>query len=767
MGKRMDDEAVHSTHCHGRVNMNSVVSTKILCTIILLPMSICGALAEESGEGPEAAPLPEEIVVTARRKEESIQEVPISITAFSSDEIEARRLADIEDIALNSANVHFSRNLGLAFVAIRGFSDDEVVATADPLVGIYVDGVYVPRLQGALMEMVQAERVEVLKGPQGVFFGKNTVGGAINIVSQRPTGQGGGYLQATAGSDGRLNFQASTDFALTENTSLMLTGMFKRRDCLLRRVNDDACVDDEDVKSFRAYADYQPNDDFRAALILNATYDDSHSQVYGMNVIEDPPGLFVSFYNIHREANPTLPPFEPVGVGKPFVAEGDTPTEDEIKTESASLQLQWALSDSLDLRATSAFTDFESQAYVEFDAFRETVFQHEPLITLSKSYSQELILDGQALQGRLAWLAGLYFFSEEAETINYLPLTPSFAAGGWVQYIESEVESLGVFGHATLDLSDRLSLALGARYTTDDRSFSARGDLLIGPGENGFLAPTSNQDTWDAFTPKVSLNFHPSENLMLYGSVSEGFRSGGFHGNTTVANADAARYDPEEVINYEVGIKYSWGRRAVFNSAVYFMDYTEKQILYILATGDVPISVRGNAAAAELLGIEADLTLAVTDNLRVDASFAYNDPEYTKLRPDALGVRISLDSPFMYTPKGTANLGIEYTLADLVGKGEARLRVDANYKSRIYFNSVKAELEHPVCGRYNSQDPTTKFNASFRFKPHGSDMTFTLYGHNITDEIIWERNLCIPGTGWDLANYGQPREVGFEVRFDF
>ena len=748
-------------------SMKSSSSISALCATFALQMNFSGVIAQEAEPDMNAAGLLEEIVVTSRRTEESIQDVPISITAFSSADIEARRLADIEDIALNTPNVHFTRNLGLAIVAIRGFSDDEVVATADPLVGIYVDGVYVPRMQGALLEMMQAERVEVLKGPQGVFFGKNTVGGAINIVSQRPQGDGAGYVQGTAGTDGRLNFQASYDFGLTDNLSVMLTGMHKSRDCLLRRVNDNECVDNEDINLFRAYANYQPSDDFRAAFVLSGIYDDSHSQVYGMNVIEDPPGLFVGQYNIWRETDPTLPPFEPVGLGEPFVAEGDSPTEDLVRTETASIQMEWTLSDAVSLRSTSAFTDFESQAYIEFDVFRETTFHNEPNITLSEAFSQELILDGRALQGRFNWLAGLYYFREDAETTTNLRIPPTWATGGWSQFIYSDVESLSGFGHLSLDLSDRWSLSAGARNISEDRSFSARGDLFAFPGGNGFLAPVSNEDTWNAWTPRVSLNFAPSDDISIYGAISEGFRSGGFHGNTTVADPLRVRYDPELVTNYEIGLKASWQDRATLSSAVYFMDYTDKHFLYILATDGIPISVRGNAAAAEIVGLEADLTVAVTDNLRFDVGLANNSPEYTALRPDLLGIRLTLDSPFMYTPERTANLGVQYTAPDFAGKGEASVRLDANYKSRIYFNTVVEEIEHPLCGKYNSQDPVTKVNARFHFRPHQSDWNFTLYGHNITNEIIWERNLCIPGAGYDTPSYGQPREVGVEVRFDF
>ena len=739
-----------------------------ICAALALQMIQISASAQESEPGSNAGRLLEEIVVTSRRTEESIQDVPISITAFSSEEIEARRLAGIDDIALNVPNVHFTQMLGQAIVAIRGFSDDEYVVTADPLAGIYVDGVYVPRLQGAQLEVIEADQVEVLKGPQGVFFGKNTVGGAINIVSRRPRGDGSGYFLGTAGTDGRLDFQGSYDFGLTEDLSLKLTGLQKNRDCLLRRENDDVCVDNEDIQSFRAYANFQPSDDFRAALILSGTYDDSHSQLLGMNIIEDPVGHFVKQYNIQREEDPTLPPFEPVGLGQPFIAEGNSPTDDMIRTETTSLHFEWALTNDVTLHSTTAYTDFESQAFIEFDVFRETAFHNEPAITQSKSFSQEILLDGLANQGRLNWLAGLYYFQEEAKTTTNLRIPPHWATGGWSQFIYSDVESLGGFGHVTINLSNRWSIAGGARYTTEFRSFSAHGDFLAGPGESGFLARISNEDTWNAWTPRASLNFQPNDNVTVYGAVSEGFRSGGFHGNTTVADPESARYDPEEVTNYEIGLKTSWQGRASVSSAVYFMDYEGKHFIYILAVpGGTPISVRGNAAAAKILGAEAELTIAVTDNLRIDAGIASNRPEYTAINSEALEARLSLDSPFMYTPERSANLGVEFTSANLGGWSEASFRLDANYKSRIYFNTVVADIEHPICGPYNSRDPVTKINARAHFSPHGSNWNFTLYGHNITDKMLWDRNLCIPGTGFDTPAYGQPREVGLEVRLDF
>ena len=712
----------------------------------------------------------EEITVTARKTEENLQEVPISLTAFSSSDIEARRLADLEDIALNVPNVNFARNLGQAVISIRGIADDELLVTSDPLVGVYVDGVYVARQQGALLEMVDAERIEVLKGPQGTLFGKNTLGGAVSIISKKPQGEGDGYVKVTAGEDDRVNFQGSYDFGLTDDLSLKVSSLYKTRDCLTRRVNDNACMDDEDVKLFRAYANYEPSDDFNAALIVDGSWDDSHAQVYGVNVVE-PTGLFILFYDSARADDPSLPAYNPVGVGEPYIVEGNGRTDDDIRSLGASLKLEWKVSDDLTIRSISAYRDLESKAYIHFDAFRETVFQNEPFRTTSEQFSQELILEGIAFDDRLNWLAGMYYFREDASSTSSLRLPVTFATGGWNQFINSEVDSAAGFGHLSYDLTDRIRVSAGIRYTSEKREFDARGELLATPGQNTFVSPVSSEGTFTAWTPKGTIDYMLTDDVMLYGSVSRGFRSGGFNGNTSTTNKNFLRFDPEFALNYEFGFKSTlWDQRVIFNTALYFTDYTDKQFSYALAQADgPPVSVRGNAAEAELLGVEAELKIALTEKLRVEAAFAYNDAEYTKLRDDALGLRVSLDSPFHYSPKYSGNVGIQFTEPDFAGIGDASFRVDTAYKSRVYFDPEVSGHEDPECAPFNSQEEYAKVNARITFVPHNTNWTLAAYGHNLTDKIIIERGLCFPvgGGGFDLTAYGQPREIGVEVRYDF
>ena len=736
---------------------------RLLLNLVLWIMATCSA-----GVHADEKVVLEEITVTARKVEESLQDVPISVTAFSSADIEARGLADLEDIALSVPNVSFSRNLGIAVLSVRGITDEDLLVTSDPLVGMYVDGVYISRLQGGFLEMMDAERIEVLKGPQGTLFGKNTVGGAISIISKTPQGDSSGHLKAAGGEDEHFNLQGSYDFSITDDLSLRLSGLYKRRDCLVRRESDSACLDDEDVKVFRVYANYQLGDNFRAALILDGSWDDSHSQVMGVTVVE-PSGLFTGIYEGARALDPTLPAYAPVGLDDPFVTDGNGPTDDKIRSYGVSLQLEWQFFDNLTLRSTSAYRDFESTNYIEFDNFRETMFQNDGLTTLSETFSQELIFQGVAFDDRLNWQAGVYYFNEDAKNDSKIRLPVNFF-GGWNQFITSEVDSISGFGHLSYDLTDRLRLSGGVRYTSENRDFSAVGDFAGLPAGNQLFQPlVSDSDTWTAWSPKVTLDFNLNEDILVYATWSKGFRSGGFNGNTVTSDPDFNRYDPEFVTNYEIGLKSKfWEQRVIFNAAVYFMEYKDKQFSFQLAqANEVPIAVRDNAAGAELLGTEMDLKVALTEKLKLEAGFAYNHTEYTKLRDGALGLRISLDSPFQYAPETTTNLGLQYTEPDFAGVGEASFRVDAAYKSRVFFNTVPAEINDPLLGPSNFQDGYAKVNARVTLAPHDTNWTMALYAHNLTDKIITEFNLGIPGSGFDRASYGQPREVGVEVRYNF
>ena len=739
---------------------------RLLLKLVFGVMAAC-----YTGVHADEPPVLEEVTVTARKVKENLQDVPISVTAFDSADIEDRGLADLKDLALHVPNMNFSQWTGQAVISVRGIADQEHFVTSDPLVGVYVDGVYIARQQGGLLDLIDLERIEVLKGPQGTLFGKNTIGGAISIHSKAPRGDGAGDLRVTVGENQRVNLQGNYDARITEDLSLNLSGLYKTRGCLLRRENDNACVGDQDIKVFRAYGYYQASEDFSAALILDGSWDDSHSQVNGVNVV-DPNGFFIFFHDLARTTDPTLPAFSPVGLGKPFVAEGNGPTDDYIRSLGASLQLEWDVSNTLRARSITAYREFDAKAHIEYDSFRATVFENNPVYTLSDQFSQELILEGRAFVDQVNWLAGVYYFSEDALTDQTIRLPSSLFLGGFNPVTSSETESISGFGHVSYELTQSIRVSGGARYTSETREFEAGVDFLDAPGEKGFVKPVSAKKTFTAWTPKFTLDYRPVRDVMLYASVSKGFRSGGFNGQTAQSDPNFVAFDPEFALNYELGFKSTlWNKRIMFNASGYFIDYTDKQFAFQVPndTENVTelISVRDNAAKAELIGVEIDLKMAMTEKLRLDAGFAVNDPEYTDLRDDAVGLRISLDSPFLYAPKYTANVALQYTEPNFAGIGSASFRVDTSYKSRIYFNDAVPELNDPFCGPYNYQDDYAIVNARVNFSPHNSRLSLAFYGNNLSDKVIFSRNLCQPGAGFDTPSYGLPREIGVTVRYEF
>ena len=712
----------------------------------------------------------EEIIVTARKTEENLQDVPLSVTALNNADIEARGLTDLEGLALHVPNMNFSQWNGQGIISVRGIADQEHFVTSDPLVGMYVDGVYIARQQGALLDLVALERIEVLKGPQGTLFGKNTVGGAVSIHSKKPRGEGDGYVKVTAGENERINFQGSYDFGISENLSLSLSGLYKTRDCLLRRENDNACLGDEDVKVIRAYANYEPVENFTASLIVDGIWDDSHSQVTGVNVV-DPGGFFISLYDSARADDTALPAYSPMGMGEPFMAEGNGSTEDDIRSLGASLQLEWDVSDNLTVRSITAYREFDAKANIEYDSFRAIVFENYPLYTISDQFSQELVFEGRTYDERLNWLAGMYYFHEDARTDQTIRLPDSFFQGGFNIVTNSEAESISGFGHLSYELTERVRISGGVRYTSETREFKSWADLLVEPGGYGFNKPVSGKETFTAWTPKGTLDFKPTDDLLLYASISRGFRSGGFNGQTTQSDPDFVTFEPEFALNYEIGFKSTlWDQRIIFNASAFYLDYKDRQFAFQVVDPDdtsTLVSVRDNAAGAEVKGVEVDIKMALAEKLRFEAGFAFNDSEYTDLREDAVGLRVSLDSPFLYAPKYTANFAVQYTEPEFAGLGSASFRVDTAYKSRIYFNDSVAELSDPFCGPYNSQDEYAIVNARVIFSPRNTNLSLTFYGNNLSDKIIFSRNLCIPGTGFDTPSYGQPRELGAELRYDF
>ncbi len=529
-----------------------------LAFLMALPLALTTTVDTEAEEtnGTEFAVL-EEIVVTARKREESLQETPISITAFSAASLEAANMVDLRDIGKYTPGMSFtsygmgSSEAGAIF--LRGIGQSDHMVTTDPGVGLYIDGVYVGRNQGAALDLLDLERVEVLRGPQGTLYGKNTIGGAVNVVSRKPTGTPGGHVSLTVGQDGRFNGAITGETLLGEQAALSVGLLSKNRDGVGKQVFTGDEAGDENSLSGRAQFSWQGQAG-RFSLAADATRARQAAMPHSFYAHADWLGVSTCY---QRDGDG----FAPCGAGAdtdPF----DSYSLENLDTEQdlfgLSATLEWDVSEDLVLKSITAYRDMEYLGSLEFDgAPRRVVYYRET--GASDQFSQEIQLTGTT-DASLTWIAGLYYFSEEGHNDQQ-----DYEFGGRTNRVSQvETSSYAAFGQATMDISPRLSITGGLRYTEESKDYHVLRSTLDASGAIALddagqpsyaIPPTAIDETWNAVSGTLNLNYALAEGVMVYGTYSRGFRSGGFAARPA-APASVGAYDPEYVDMFEMGFIY-------------------------------------------------------------------------------------------------------------------------------------------------------------------------------------------------------------------
>ncbi|MCY3815979.1 MAG: TonB-dependent receptor, partial [Gammaproteobacteria bacterium] len=412
----------------------------------------------------------EEVIVTARKRQESLQETPISITAFSRIDLEEANMIDLRDIGKFTPGMSFtSYGMGSAeagAIFLRGIGQSDHMVTTDPGVGLYIDGVYVGRNQGAALDLLDLERVEVLRGPQGTLFGKNTIGGAVNVVSARPSGEPGGQLGATLGQEGRLNVQASGEFGVSENLAVRGSVLSRNRDGVGEQVFTGEETGDESSVSGRVQLLWSG-----AVSELSLVADASRARQAAV------PHSFYEFADWMVAFFGAAPCFSSSGAGEYAPCPAGTATDpfdsyslDDLDTEQdlfgVSATWQWNLSDLMTFKSITAYRDMAYVGNLEFDGAPQVVV-HYLESGESDQFSQEVQLLGANDAATLNWIAGLYYFTEDGYNLQ-----DDLQFGNLDQRRSAvETSSYALFGQATADLSERFSLTGGLRYTEEDKDY--------------------------------------------------------------------------------------------------------------------------------------------------------------------------------------------------------------------------------------------------------------------------------------------------------
>jgi len=680
----------------------------------------------------------EEIVVTARKRSESIQDVPVSVSAIEQELKRAtvRRLEDIQNFA---PNLYIRRSPGIASgaaVSIRGVSSSESDKSFDPAIGVMMDGMFLGTSSGVLLQNFDIERIEVLRGPQGTLFGKNTTGGLINVIRGAVTMEFDADLDLTLDNNGREDIKAVVNVPLLgDQLGVKLFGASIQSDGFVRNTTLGDDVGGDDIQDYGFTLLWEPSDLFNIKLHYEKFLDQSEQGAY---TNANQPGelacnLEMGGNGIGCETSSNDGPDNNSANGRNF---SDNEYDTFILT--ANLDLESFL---LTYIGTSRDMDEDNMQHFDgapVDALRMRFFNdwHQK--------SHELRATSQ-FSDQFEFVAGLYFWEVDyvqrwdVGDLHYqlwrlgvfpIPLTPtSLNSNGQEQVTESKAAFLSGDWH----LNDRWTLTAGFRWTEEEKDFLGgnRGipyNPAVGDTIPPLFEPKSYYGKWDEVTPMVGARYQVSDDVMVYGSYSEGFKSGGFFGRQANFNLDPS-YDPEFVENYEVGLKSTWlDGRLIFNSAVFVSKYKDKQesILIPVDLSNVATVVR-NAAVLDMNGAEAELMYQISPAWLVRGTYGYIDAVFDEYLADITGDQMVTDNSGLTTrntPKHTLGLTTSYTVP--VGAGNLEGVVSYRYRDEVEMIADNDPLGH--------LGSIANLSASVSYAWDDDRYTVSAFGRNITDE---------------------------------
>jgi iron complex outermembrane receptor protein len=742
------------------------------------PLAPVAALAQtERGSG-----MLEEIVVTARKREESIQDTPISITAFNGDDLLARQLDNIGQISESTPNLIFndraglSGNSGTTTVFIRGVGQLDFSLNVEAGVGIYVDDVYVSRSTGSLIDLLDIQRVEVLRGPQGTLFGRNTTGGAVSITSKLPHEEFEAKVGLTAGSYDRLDVYGMLNLPLGDNLFNRTSIKYKERDGYYERLFDDADVSDVDSIGIRSRFLWQASETLDVSLSLDGTRD--RQGVGGLTLLsmEDALSDPASLASLHNIAfAPQLDP-EGAGQGKCLVPGATSPacynrqwlTNDVYDTNGSAesksdldlwgvgATVNWDIGD-LTFKSITAFRNVEADSSMDLDGSPLQVFDVNSQEMDNETFTQELRLLGTAFDDRLNWILGLYYLDEDGTYIE--TISAAFAdltSGG-----RTTTESKAVFAQGTYDFTDKLSMTIGIRYTEDEREFTPDSIVLerdrfsFVPVGTYLLPPTPSKISSDETTPMVNLSYALTEDFMIYATYSEGYKGGGFTQRVAEPQVIVPSFDPEFVTVYEIGSKFSGlDNRLRINGAVFFTDYEDIQVIGSQPGALGPVNI--NAGEAEIKGFEIELAYLPAAGLLLELGVGYLDAEYTSFTDAVADPEGSVNNEIPMTPEWSWNASISYVFEFASGHSLTP-RIDYSYSDSVFYDFDNRSAL--------TQDSYSLWNAALAFQTADGEWLATLSGKNLTDEEYLASGDFV--SGMDFGAYALPRTwaINIEKRF--
>lgn len=704
------------------------------------------------------------IEVTARRTVEDPQKVPVSISNFSESELEqsgVQNIADVESYVPN-ATFNASRGTNSTLTAyLRGVGQNDPLWGFEPGVGVYIDDVYVARPQGAVLDILDINRVEVLRGPQGTLYGKNTIGGAIKYVTKELTPNTEFTAQAAIGNYGQKDFKLGGQTTLgSDQWMLGYSFASLNRDGFGEVVGDSVHagkeLSDKDVLAGRLNLTYQASDDLRFKFVADRIEDDSNARGGGRLTTSNVSNL-EPLDNVHD------------------TRQNMDPENNEVTTSGEALTIDWTINDEWAFKAVTAQRDGYTLSDIDFDQLNVADLD-VPASYDDEQLTQEFQFTYQGDQ--LSGVFGYYYFDGEAAGSFDVILSELLGGIGFATTTSGVVDtrSHAVYGQGSYQFNDQWSMSFGGRYTRDEKRAYVK--VLAFLGTDTTVDPFqvrsnfNNSDTFDNFSPHIGVQYQATDNLMYYAGYNQGFKSGGFNMRANQA-ADPGADTPfkeETVDQFELGMKSRWlDNRLQFNAVAFYQDYKDKQVT---TNTNVDLDNDGvnetfvgrilNAGRVKSQGLEVETVFAATDNLNLFMNLGLLDAEYEEFDGyDLSGAPIDPKTiNIINTPEKTANLGFNYQVP--VDSG-AYWNIHAN---AAYRDDVKIfDLDSPV-----DQDAYTLVDAAVSYITPQGDWRFTLSGRNLTDKEYRTGGYFFPDLGVEgtvTGYYGDPRTYTLSATYSF
>ena len=740
---------------------------------------------------------PNIIIVTAQKRAQNVQDVPIAISAITGDYLVSRDITSIDGLGAIAPNVKFERGPGsttIAQIAIRGSVTINPAVTWEPAVGLYLDGVYIAKNQGAIFDVADLARIEVLRGPQGTLYGRNSLAGAVNLVTAKPSGELGGKLELSYGNFDYKRAKAVLNLPALGPLSIKLSGQLAKRDGFYKIIDNpfpaaapfvqpSTSKDAQSLnsKSFMAQARLEASD----VLTFDYSYD------YNNNKQRPAPGQLLSV-----TPGSIFDPTSAAYIGIPLALYANPNRQDTVSLNADPFQEQsrtygHALTATLDLgsaelKSITAYRDLHFIDSLELDGSPIDIAT-TTRDTNMNSFSQELQLTGSAADSRLNYVLGGFYYREKAGTVNPQRFFGVFGPGAsqFKSSYASNTSAYAVYAQADVAVTDALQLTLGARYTEESKNIS-RQLLVLGGPTPIVVADVKFGDLpkakFNNFSPAATLAYQINPDVNVYARFAKGYKSGGFNGETNNFVAPTAGcptgtpelcnpYRPEKVDSYEVGIKNMLADGAlILNIAAFYDKHKDIQLSVFDATGAAASTVL-NAAKATIKGIEVEAVIRPSDSLAVNASFAYLDAKYDSFLDG--GVDVSNNRAFPHTPKYSAAVGVNWRAAE-GDWGRFNIVGDLNMVSKYYTFPYALRPEAvPAQSAGDSQSPgrvTVNMSATLSdLNLGGTELRISAWVKNLTNENALTNFIDFgPGFGGlRLGYFNDPRTFGLTAGVEF